>query len=49
MARLLTVARSAPPGFKLRYAQTESLDTGQPLDDYSAIYRPRTLGWTSSL
>ncbi|MFO1116548.1 MAG: hypothetical protein U1E28_12745 [Beijerinckiaceae bacterium] len=35
---------SPPPGFKLRYAQTESLDTGQPLDDYSAIYRPRTLG-----
>ncbi|WP_146006713.1 hypothetical protein [Bradyrhizobium forestalis] len=32
-----------PPGFKLRYAATESLKT-EPPDDYSAIYRPKPLG-----
>ncbi|MGY3473458.1 hypothetical protein [Bradyrhizobium ottawaense] len=32
-----------PPGFKLRYATTESLKT-EPPDDYSAIYRPQPLG-----
>lgn len=32
-----------PPGFKLRYAATESLKT-EPPDDYSAIYRPQPLG-----
>lgn len=32
-----------PPGFKLRYAATESLK-GEPEDDYSAIYRPQPLG-----
>ncbi|MFO1100739.1 MAG: hypothetical protein U1E81_21400 [Xanthobacteraceae bacterium] len=33
-----------PPGFRIRHAELESLIDGGPKQDYSAIYRPQTLG-----